>query len=207
MMVVQSDHSIAKNTKGFLDEAEGEALYCYALAVSDLGPCLEIGSYCGKSALYLGAACREAGNVLFSVDHHRGSEEQQPGELYFDSAVFDSGAFCVDTFPFFRRTLAKAALENTVVPLVCSSEVAARAWQTPLSLVFIDGGHSYEAVKADYDLWHPYIEPGGYLLIHDVYKDPSQGGQDPYRIYQKAIASKIFIVDPIVGSLGVLKKI
>ncbi len=207
MMAIQGDDPAFGDIKGFLDEAEGQALYRCALAASRLGPCLEVGSYCGKSALYLGTACRETGNVLFSVDHHRGSEEQQPGEQYFDPTLFDSGAFCIDTFPSFRRTLATAGLENTVVPLVCPSKVASRTWKTPLGLVFIDGGHSYQAVKTDFDGWHTHILSGGYLLIHDIYPDPSQGGQAPYRIYREAIDTKLFYEEPLIGSLGRLKKI
>ncbi|HHP7236381.1 MAG TPA: class I SAM-dependent methyltransferase, partial [Desulfobacterales bacterium] len=63
------DPKILEQTKGFLDPAEGRALYELALASASRGPCLEVGSYCGKSALYLGAACRDAGSTLFSIDH------------------------------------------------------------------------------------------------------------------------------------------
>lgn len=198
---------IIHNIKGFLSEDEGQTLYEYARIVSRSGPCLEIGSYCGKSAFYLGTACRETGNVLFSIDHHHGSEEQQPGEAYFDPAVFDCQPFCIDTFPYFRRTLARAGLENTVVPLVCRSELAARAWNTPLGLVFIDGGHSYPAVKMDYDVWHKHILPGGYLLIHDIFQDSVQGGQAPYDVYRQAVSSGNFKEEPMVGTLGILRKI
>ena len=198
--------NIIQNIKGYLEENEGKALYEYALAVSRSGPCLEIGSYCGKSAVYLGTACRENGNVLFCIDHHRGSEEQQPGETYFDPAVFDCHTFCIDTFPYFRRTLAMAGLENTVVPLVCRSKLAARAWKTPLGLVFIDGGHSCQAVKTDYDIWHQHILPDGYLLIHDIFQDPAQGGQAPYDVYQHAVSSGNFKEESMVGTLGVLRK-
>jgi len=198
--------NIIQNIKGYLEENEGKALYEYALAVSRSGPCLEIGSYCGKSAVYLGTACRETGNVLFCIDHHRGSEEQQPGETYFDPAVFDCHTFHIDTFPYFRRTLAMAGLENTVVPLVCRSKLAARAWKTPLGLVFIDGGHSCQAVKTDYDIWHQHILPGGYLLIHDIFQYPAQGGQAPYDVYQHAVSSGNFKEESMVGTLGVLRK-
>jgi len=200
------DKNIIRDVKGFLDEAEGEALYRYSLLASRLGPCVEIGSYCGKSAIFLGTACRRAGEVLFSIDHHQGSEEQQPGELYFDPAVFDCQTFLVDTFPDFRKTLALAGLENTVVPMICRSELAARSWATPLGLVFIDGGHSYEATRKDYDGWHKHILPGGYLLIHDIFSDPAKGGQAPYDVYSYAIASGAYRELPMVGTLGILQK-
>ncbi|MCB2149161.1 MAG: class I SAM-dependent methyltransferase, partial [Deltaproteobacteria bacterium] len=136
------DQTTIDNIKGFLDPEEGRGLFDIALEASRLGPCLEIGSYCGKSAVYLGSACRENGAVLFSIDHHRGSEEQQPGEEYFDPALFDFKTFSMDTLPLFRRTLALAGLEETVVPVVGRSDIVARGWATPLSLVFIDGGHA-----------------------------------------------------------------
>lgn len=192
--------------KGFLSETEGEALYRIALESCVNGPCLEIGSYCGKSTLYIGFACKEKKSILFSIDHHRGSEEQQPGEEYFDPDLFDYQSFQMDTFRAFRKTLADAALEDTVVPLVCRSSVAARAWQTKLSMIFIDGGHSLEAVETDYRLWSEHLLPGGYLLFHDIFKDPADGGQAPYDIYSQALSSGDFAEEPMVKTLGVLRR-
>ena len=193
--------------KGFLDPVEGRALYDIALEASRMGPCLEIGSYCGKSAVYLGSACRENGAILFSIDHHRGSEEQQPGEAYFDPSLFDFKTFTMNTLPFFRQTLAQAGLEETVVPIVSRSDVVARGWSTPLSLVFIDGGHAFETACRDYECWAGHIMPGGYLLIHDIFEDPAEGGQAPWEVYKLAIASGRFIALPRIKSLGLLKKL
>ncbi|CAD7841563.1 MAG: putative secreted protein [Olavius algarvensis Delta 4 endosymbiont] len=193
-------------TKGFLDPAEGQRLYTVALEASRLGPCLEIGSYCGKSALYLGSACRQNGQVLYSIDHHRGSEEQQPGEAYFDPDLFDDRRGLIDTLPFLRRTLAQADLEETVVPLVCSSQVAAKSWATPLALVFIDGGHAFETAWQDYLCWSGHLQPGGYLLIHDIFGDPTKGGQAPYDVYKRAQASDLYETLDMTGTLGVLRR-
>jgi predicted O-methyltransferase YrrM len=195
-----------RRTKGFLEDGEGQHLYRLALTAARSGPCLEIGGYCGKSTVYLGTACRQCGQVLFSVDHHRGSEEQQPGEQYFDPALFDPIAGCVDTFRSFRDTIARAGLEDTVVPLVCRSALAARAWTTPLSLVFIDGGHSAEAVGTDYHAWSRHVTAGGFLIFHDVFSDPAKGGQAPYEVYRAAIASALFREHSFVHSLGVLRR-
>ncbi|MEZ4524898.1 MAG: class I SAM-dependent methyltransferase [Desulfobacterales bacterium] len=145
------DISLLNRIKGFLDEEEGRKLYDTALEASKMGPCLEIGSYCGKSAVWLGTACRENAQVLFSIDHHRGSEEQQPGEEYFDPELFDPRTFHTDSFALFRQTLEMAGLEDTVIPIVCRSDLAARAWGTRLSLVFIDGGHSFATAFTDYN--------------------------------------------------------
>jgi predicted O-methyltransferase YrrM len=171
-----------------------------------IGPCLEIGSYCGKSTIYLGTACKENNGILFSIDHHRGSEEQQPGEEYFDTDLFDHESGRVDTLKEFRNTIEKAGLDDTVVPMVCRSDVAARTWATPLSLVFIDGGHSYEAVYTDYSAWAGHIMPDGYLLIHDIFKDPEKGGQAPYHVYKLAVASDLFKELSMIKTLGVLKR-
>lgn len=198
--------SLIDNIKGFLDPEEGRGLYAIALEASRLGPCLEIGSYCGKSAVYLGSACRENGAILFSIDHHRGSEEQQPGEEYFDPSLFDFKTFSMNTLPFLRHTLALAGLEETVVPIVGRSEVVARGWATPLSLVFIDGGHAFETARRDYDCWADHIMSGGYLLIHDIFEDPADGGQAPWEVYKLAVASGRFVELPCVQSLGVLRR-
>jgi hypothetical protein len=154
----------------------------------------------------LGTACRENNGVLFSIDHHRGSEEQQPGEEYFDPDLFDPEMGCVDTFKEFRRTIKKAGLDKTVVPIVSRSDLAARLWATPLSLVFIDGGHSYETAHSDYQCWAKHIMPNGYLLIHDIFLDPEKGGQAPRKVFQLAFESGIFQGLPRVKTLGVLKR-
>ncbi len=200
------DQDLINGVKGFLDEDEGRCLYEVALEAASLGPCLEIGSFCGKSTLYLAAGCRENGGILFSIDHHRGSEEHQPGEEYFDPELFDPQSGRVDTFRRFRATIERAGIEDTVVPIVCRSEVAARRWATPLSLVFIDGGHAFETVFSDYTAWSGHIISGGYLLVHDIFSDPTKGGQAPYQIYKLAIASDLFREIAMVKSLGVLQR-
>jgi predicted O-methyltransferase YrrM len=192
--------------KGFLDPEEGRHLYHRARKASRQGPCLEIGGYCGKSTVYIAAGCKENSQILFSIDHHRGSEEHQPGESYFDPDLYDRRYRCVDTFREFRKTLAKADIEETVVPIVCRSSVAASRWTTPLSLVFIDGGHSISDAYTDFSAWSGHIIPGGYLAIHDVFEDPAMGGQAPFQVYKLAVRSGLFDRPRIVLSLGVLKR-
>ncbi len=204
--VMEIDSHLLEATEGFLEVSEGQRLYEVALEASSFGPCLEVGSYCGKSAMYIGAACRRNNSILFSIDHHRGSEEHQPGQEYFDPAHFDPRQHQIDTLPSFRHTLLKANLEDTVVPIVCRSEVAAKQWATLLSLVFIDGSHSYKAVYTDFQCWHPKLMPGGFLLVHDIFSDPTKGGQAPYQVYQHALQSDLFEVLPMTGTLGVLKR-
>ncbi|MEE9913475.1 MAG: class I SAM-dependent methyltransferase [Deltaproteobacteria bacterium] len=194
------------NVKGFLDEAEAKRLYMLALESSKYGPCLEIGSYCGKSAIFLGVACKENNAVLFSIDHHSGSEEQQPGQEYFDPDLLDEETGQIDTLRLFRKTIHNFDLANTVVPIISRSEIVGPAWNTGLGLVFIDGSHAYESVLNDYLIWAKHVLPGGYLVFHDIFPDPAQGGQAPYLVYQKAVASGQYVVLPLFKSLGVLKK-
>ena len=192
--------------KGFLADEEANSLYELARKAAPLAPCLEIGSYCGHSTAYLGLGCREAGGVLFSIDHHRGSQEQQPGQEYHDPDLFDRETGGMNTFPYFCKTILELSLEDSVVPIVSRSELVARFWKTPLSLIFIDGGHSFEDAFADYNGWVSHLIHGGYLLLHDIFHDPSRGGQAPFRVYKLALASGLFLELPMVGTLGALKR-
>jgi predicted O-methyltransferase YrrM len=193
--------------KGFLAQDEAEALYEHASQASVLGPVLEIGSYCGKSTIYLGLACRARQCTVFALDHHRGSEEHQQGEFFHDPDLFDSGEGVVDTFKEFRRNIALAGLNDVVVPVVAGSEAAARHWQTPLGMVFIDGGHSLVAALSDYRCWMPHLMRGGILAIHDLFADAHEGGQAPYAIYRMAQASGLFENLGQVNSLGLLRRL
>lgn len=193
--------------KGFLAKDEGAALYHYAQMAAALAPCLEVGSYCGKSTVYLGAACKKAEAILFAIDHHRGSEEHQLGEEYHDPELYDAECAKVDSFREFRRTLARAQLEDTVVPIVAPSTLASRAWTTPLGMVFIDGGHSMEAALNDYRSWSGHIVRGGWLAIHDVFPNPADGGRPPYEIWKLAQASGLFEALPLINTLGLLKRL
>jgi predicted O-methyltransferase YrrM len=195
-----------EQVKGFLAEEEGVALYEAARVSAGLGPVLEIGSYCGKSTIYLGLACQALRATLYAVDHHGGSEEHQPGEMFHDPSLFDANSAQMDSFRTFRRNIGAAGLSDTVVPLVAPSTLVARDWRTPLGMVFIDGGHSLEAALADYRGWSGHIVHGGVLAIHDLYPNPAEGGQAPYTIYQLALASGLFDPLPQVCSLGLLQR-
>jgi MMP 1-O-methyltransferase len=207
LIQMEVDDPLIDTIKGFLDKEEGRYLHDIAGDASRCGPCLEIGSYCGKSTVYLGLGCRKNNGILFSIDHHRGSEEQQPGEEYFDPDLLDEKTRRIDTFSFFRKTIEQAGLEDVVVPLVCRSRTAARKWATLLSLVFIDGGHAYDTVFSDYSAWAGHILPGGFLLFHDIFPDPAQGGQAPNLVYQMAAASGLFRVLPMFKTIGALQRL
>ena len=193
--------------KGFLEKQEAESLYQFAKKYSSLGPCLEIGSYCGKSAVYLDAAMKENNQILYSIDHHKGSEEQQPGEEFFDLDLLDETGKGINTLPFFLETLDKAGLRDNVVPIVSTSLEASEVWSEPLAMVFIDGGHSDQAANDDYDVWHPHIIQRGLLAIHDVFPNPEDGGRPPFNIYTKAKESGLFKEMDMINSLALLEKL
>ena len=192
--------------KGFLHPDEGARLYDLGREACALGPCLEVGSYCGKSTLYLGSGVREGGGQLFSLDHHRGSEEHQQGEEYHDSELYDAEIRRMDSLPSFRRTLFRAGLEPNVIPIVATSAQLGEVWRIPLGLVFIDGGHSFAAAETDLRAWMGHVLPGGYLAIHDIFASSAEGGQAPRHILQLAKASGLFEPLKQTETLGVLKR-
>ncbi len=196
----------AKLARGFMPPDEGLALYQHACAVSVAGPFLEVGSYCGKSAIYLGAAARESDRLLFALDHHRGSEENQAGWEWHEPDLVDPDIGKMDTLPFFRRAVHDAGLEGTVVALVGESAPVAAAWQTPLALLFIDGGHGKEPAHRDYQGWVPQVALGGVLLIHDVFPNPEDGGRPPFEIWERAMNSGAFKEIGATGSLRALQR-
>jgi len=196
----------ARNAIGFMPDDEGLALHEAGLDAASVGPLLEVGTYCGKSAIYLGAAARERGTVLFTVDHHRGSEENQAGWEWHDERLVDPRTGRMDTLPFFRRTIEDAGLEDEVVAVVGKSTAVAAHWRTPVGLVFIDGGHAFDVALADYESWSPYVAHGGLLVFHDVFEDPAEGGQAPYEVWQRAATSGAFTPESTIGSLRVLRR-
>ena len=197
--------------RGFMPPDEGLALFRAgrdAAAAVPGAPLLEVGSYCGKSSVYLGAAARDGDTVLVAVDHHRGSEENQPGWEWHEPDLVDPAVGRMDTLPIFRRTVHDAGLEGTVVALVGDSPTVARFWTTPCALVFIDGGHGAEPAATDYRVWTPHVAPGGLLAIHDVFPDPADGGRAPYeQIYRPAVDSGRFSEVSATGSLRVLRRV
>ena len=196
----------AEAARGFMPPEEGIALYEAAAGVAPDGPYLEVGSYCGKSAIYLGAAAARRGGILFALDHHRGSEENQSGWEHHEPDLVDPELGLIDTLPEFRRTIYDAGLEGTVVALVGDSPRLAEVWRTPLALLFIDGGHGAEPAHLDYEGWVPHLAVGGLLMIHDVFPEPADGGRPPYEIYVRAVESGGFDEVRAVGSLRILTR-
>ncbi len=199
---------------GFMPEDEGRFLHACAVRAGEgaqdqtdeSAALLEIGTYCGKSAILLGAAARATGATAFTVDHHRGSEENQAGWEHHDAGLVDPDTGLMDTLPVFRRTIAAAGLEPEVVAVIGRSASVARHWTTPLDLLFIDGGHGEEPAHADLEGWAPWVRHGGLLLIHDVFPDPADGGRPPYEIYLRALENGFEQIG-VQGSMRALRRI
>jgi predicted O-methyltransferase YrrM len=202
--------AVALAATGFMPTEEGDALWEAAMAAGATVPglpFLEVGSYCGRSTVWLGDAARASGTVLFAVDHHRGSEENQPGWEWHDAALVDPDLGVMDTLPHFRRTVHDAGLEGSVIAVIGPSPVVAAHWRTPLAFLFIDGGHGVETARADYEGWTLHVATGGVLAIHDVFPDPADGGRPPYEeIYVPALRSGRFTEVSAAGSLRVLRR-
>jgi predicted O-methyltransferase YrrM len=202
---------LALRTKGFMPPDEGDALWRAALAAGAAvpgAPMVEVGSYCGRSTIWLGDAAERCGVVLFAVDHHRGSEENQVGWDHHDPEVVDARIGSMDTLPFFRAAIHDADLEDTVVAVVGRSPTVAALWSRPLAVAFIDGGHGDEPARRDYEGWAPHVAVGGCLAIHDVFPDPADGGRPPFeRIFRPAIESGRFAPVSATGSLRILRRV
>jgi hypothetical protein len=204
----------ARCTRGFMPDDEGEALFRAALRAGQrdvpgaVPPTfVEIGAWCGKSTLYLGAAAEATGAMVLSIDHHRGSEENQPGWDYHEPDLVDPDVGRIDTLAHWRHTIVGAELEASVMGVIGDSPTLAARWDHPLALCFIDGGHGEEPAWADFRGWAPHVALGGWLAIHDVFPDPADGGRPPYELYLAALDSAEFVDDGACGSLRVLRRV
>jgi predicted O-methyltransferase YrrM len=208
--LAEARRELALQTKGFMPADEGDALWDAAVSAAGVvpdAPFLEVGSYCGRSTVWLGDAAERTGRVLFAVDHHRGSEENQAGWEHHDTEVIDQRSGKMDTLPFFRSAIHDADLEASVIAVVGRSPLVAGVWTSPLAFLFIDGGHGREPARQDFAGWTPHVATGGTLAIHDVFPDPADGGRPPYEeIYLPAIESGNFVETSVTGSLRILTR-
>jgi predicted O-methyltransferase YrrM len=196
---------VARRTKGFLPEDEGAALHAAALQ-ADPGLWLEVGTYCGKSTVHLGSAARQVGAQLVTLDHHRGSEENQPGWEWHDTELVDPHTGRLETLPSLRRTLWDAALDDVVTAVVGTTQQVGRWWSSPLTFLFLDGNHTEEVAQHDYAAFAPHVVTGGLLAVHDVFENPEDGGRPPYNVVCRAVDSGAFVQESATGSLRVLRR-
>jgi MMP 1-O-methyltransferase len=197
--------AVVARTKGFLPADEAAALLTAARAAR-AGTWLEVGTYCGLSTVHLGAAAREVGAQVVTLDHHRGSEENQPGWEWHDASLVDAHTGRLETLPSLRRTLWDAGLDDVVGVLVATTQQVAPWWTTPLQLLFLDGNHTEEVAQHDYAGFAPHVVEGGTLLVHDVFERPEDGGRPPWNVFRRAVDSGAFEEVSVTGSLRVLRR-
>jgi predicted O-methyltransferase YrrM len=197
--------AVADRTKGFLPDDEAAALHAAAREALP-GTWLEVGTYCGRSTVHLGGAARAAGAHVVTLDHHRGSEENQPGWEWHDASLVDPHTGRLETLPSLRRTLWDAGLDDVVSVLVASTQQVARWWTTPLTLLFLDGNHTEDVAQHDYAAFAPHVVPGGTLAVHDVFERPEDGGRPPWNVFRRAVDTGAFAEDGVTGSLRVLRR-
>ena len=190
--------------KGFMPNHEGMALCRWAEKFSKLGHVLEIGTYCGKSSIYLSFGAKKNNKYIFTIDHHKGSEEHQINQEYFDDEIYDKLNERVDTFPLLIENINKLKINN-IVPIIGSSTKVSTCWKSKISMLFIDGGHSFESANSDYECWESKIINGGCLVIHDIFENPNEGGQAPYEIYQKALKNNYTIFERVDTTICLIK--
>ncbi len=193
--------------KGFLSPKESKKLQELFQKVHKLGPILEIGTYCGKSAINFAEVAKKFNSLVFSVDHHTGSEEHQLGEEYHDDELFDKRLNKFNTLPEFLKNVILYKKSEYIIPILDESKKAAKRFFEEISLLFIDGGHAKQTALDDYYAWKDKICSGGLLVIHDVFPDPEDGGRPPFEIYSLASESGEFEDLGIYETLGILKRI
>ena len=198
--------AVAAATKGFLPANAGAALHDAALA-ADAGTWLEVGTYCGKSTVHLGSAARDVGAHLVTLDHHRGSEENQPGWEWHDPSLVDPHTGRLETLPSLRHTLWDAGLDTVVSVVVGTTQQVATWWTTPLTLLFLDGNHTEQIAQHDYAAFAPHLRQGGLLAIHDVFERPEDGGRPPWNVFCRARDSGEYDEIGATGSLRVLRRL
>lgn len=196
---------VARRTKGFLPDDEAAALHEAALLAGP-GLWLEIGTYCGRSTVHLGAAAQQVGAHLVTLDHHRGSEENQPGWEWHDATLVDPHTDRLETLPSLRHTLWDAGLDRAVSVLVATTQQVAGWWLSPLALLFLDGNHTEEVAQHDYAAFARHVLPGAVLAVHDVFPDPADGGRPPWNVVRRALDSGCYTQESVCGSLRVLRR-
>ena len=140
-----------------------------------------------------------------TLDHHRGSEENQPGWEWHDASLVDPHTGRLETLPHLRHTLWDAGLDDVVSVVVGTTQQVARWWTSPLTLLFLDGNHTEEVAQHDYAAFARHLVPGGLLLVHDVFERPEDGGRPPWNVFCRA-RDDGFTEVSAQGSLRVLRR-
>jgi predicted O-methyltransferase YrrM len=180
--------SVVSHVEGWLSDEQGRALYRAAAATTGRGAIVEIGSWKGRSTIWLASAARLTGRCVYAIDPHTRSNEDP----------------LANTLAEFRANLERAGVSDAVRPLITTSAEAVAILEDPVELLFIDGDHSYDAVERDVELWLPRLIEGGVVLFHDVTTTAYSG---PRRVFRRHVCLDSHF-DSIrrVGSMTVARK-
>ena len=203
-------HAAAVAARGFMPSEEGDALWDAGIAAGRAVPArpfLEIGSYCGKSSIWLGAAARQSDTVLFALDHHRGSEENQPGWDWHEPDLVDPQVGRIDTLPHFRRTVHAPDWKSRSLRWSATHQLSPATGPLRSRCCSSTAVMVPNRLTATTSSGRPSSAPGGTLCIHDVFPDPADGGRPPYEIYCRALESGSFVEARAVGSMRVLQRL
>jgi predicted O-methyltransferase YrrM len=162
---------LVKGVEGWLTDREGRLLCDLASRCTGKGVIVEIGSWKGKSTIWLGRGSKEGNGVMIhAVDPHIGfpDVEEVYGKIW--------------TFEEFKNNIAKAAVDDVVIPIIKTSEDAAKDFGWPVELIFIDGVHLYDYVKLDFELWFPKVVESGVMVFHDT-----TGERGPKRLVKERV--------------------
>jgi MMP 1-O-methyltransferase len=185
-MNIEETKKSTERVEGFLSDSEGETLYNLAKNCKGNGVIVEIGSWKGKSTIWLGSGSKAGNKVkVYAIDPHTGSSEHQKESEK------------VWTFEEFKKNITNAKVDDIISPIVKTSEEAAKNFNEPIELIFIDGAHEYESVKLDYDLWFPKVLNDGIMAFDDTvgWEGPKQVVDD--NVYKSNHFKKVKIVDSI----------
>jgi predicted O-methyltransferase YrrM len=187
-VVIERVSAVASGIEGWLSDAQGRALLAAAAATTGRGAIVEIGSWKGRSTVWLAEGARLAGQRVHAIDRHTQSREDPSANTLAD----------------FLENINRAGVADVVEPLVMASAEAAAVVRGPVELLFIDGDHSFDGVRRDAEIWLPRVVEGGVVMFHDVASASYEG---PRRIFRRMVCwNERFAGVRRVGSMAIARR-
>jgi predicted O-methyltransferase YrrM len=134
--------------------------YLAYTGTKNTGRIVEIGSFKGKSTCWMAKALQlaSANEKIAAIDPHINTHNIKVVPDYKEDSSFDD----------FLNYLKIHGVSQYVEPIKQTSEDAAKNWNQPIKLLFIDGSHLYDDVMLDLKLWEPWLNIGGIVAMHDT---------------------------------------
>lgn len=143
--------NILAEVQNFVFADEMLVLARYGSRVADPHVILTIGSYRGCSDIILATF---SSVPVYAIDFH----------LMGDG---DNYPFNSDDRREWTNNVLKWGVADKICPINLNSRDVSKIWRLPIGLLFVDGSHSYEAVRDDIAGYLPYVAPGGIVAFHD----------------------------------------